>query len=51
MATWILFIHLLFPTPAAEAAAVTDSADAGLRYRGLEAMFARFEAEADADAG
>lgn len=47
MATWILFIHLLFPTAPA-AGAPTEGVDAGLRYRGLEAMFARFEAEADA---
>lgn len=49
MATWILFLHLLFPTAPAAGAAHTDSVDAGLRYRGLEAMFARFDAEAEAD--
>jgi hypothetical protein len=47
MATWILFLHLLFPTAPAAGAAPTDSADEGMRYRGLEAMFARFDAEAE----
>lgn len=45
MATWILFFHLLFPTAPASAGEA-DAASEGLRYRGLEAMFARFEAEA-----
>mgnify|MGYP003595133695 CR=1 FL=1 len=44
MATWILFFHLLFPSAPASAAA-DDVASDGMRYRGLEAMFARFEAE------
>ncbi|PCC75502.1 hypothetical protein SAMN02745121_00042 [Nannocystis exedens] len=45
MATWILFLHLLFPT-APEAGATSHDDEAGLRYRGLEQMFARFDAEA-----
>ncbi|MDC0720142.1 hypothetical protein [Nannocystis bainbridge] len=47
MATWILFLHLLFPTAPDAGAAHQDDAEAGLRYRGLEQMFARFDAEAD----
>lgn len=50
MATWILFIHLLFPSAPAGAPPSEDDS-AGLRYRGIEAMFARFEAEATGDAG
>lgn len=52
MATWILFFQLLFPTAptAVTAEAPTAEADEGMRYRGIEAMFARFEAEA-AEAG
>lgn len=45
MATWILFLHLLFPSAPAGAAPSADD-EAGPRYRGLEAMFARFDAEA-----
>ncbi|MCY0985518.1 hypothetical protein OV203_00145 [Nannocystis sp. ILAH1] len=48
MATWILFLHLLFPTAPAAGAADHDD-EAGLRYRGLEQMFARFDAEAEKD--
>lgn len=47
MATWILFFHLLFPSAPATAAVDTEAASEGIRYRGLEAMFARFEAEAE----
>ena len=47
MATWILFFHLLFPTaPTAAAPPAGDEAKGGMRYRGIEAMFARFDAEA-----
>lgn len=48
MATWILFFHLLFPSAPASAEPADAVGPDGLRYRGLEAMFARFEAEADA---
>lgn len=41
----ILFFQLLFPTVPAPAAAPDEAADEGPRYRGIEAMFARFEAE------
>ncbi|WAS99056.1 hypothetical protein [Nannocystis punicea] len=51
MATWILFLHLLFPTAPAAGAAQHDEDEAGLRYRGLEQMFARFDAEAEAAEG
>lgn len=57
MATWIFILHMLVPltgglqaiaadssTPAPVAAAEPDDAE-GLRYRGLERMFAKFEAE------
>lgn len=46
MATWILFLHLLFPT-APNAAAAQHDDEAGPRYRGIEKMFARFEREAE----
>lgn len=47
MATWILLFQLFFPT--APSAPATDAAESdGPRYRGIEAMFAKFELEADA---
>lgn len=57
MATWIFILHMLVPltgglqaieatslTPRPALTADTDT-DEGLRYRGLERMFAKFEAE------
>ena len=56
MATWIFILHMVFPihsdllaaptSTTAQAAGETD-ADGLVRYRGLEQMFARFEAEAE----
>ena len=56
MATWIFILHMVFPihsdllaapsTTATQAAGQAD-ADGVVRYRGLEQMFARFEAEAE----
>jgi len=58
MATWIFILHMLVPLsgglqaieaatipPAPPTAAEPEEGDDGLRYRGLERMFARFEAE------
>ena len=52
MSTWIIIFHLIFPLSgtsepvAAEAAAAAETAEAeALRYRGLEQLFAKFEAE------
>lgn len=50
MSTWIILFHLIFPlSDTREAAAVETTevaADAdGVRYRGLELMFAKFAAE------
>lgn len=58
MATWIFILHMLVPlsgglqaieatslTTAAPIAAAAPDAEEGLRYRGLERMFAKFEAE------
>lgn len=56
MATWIFFLHMLVPLSgglqAIEAVSLSSppeaaepGADDGLRYRGLERMFAKFDAE------
>jgi hypothetical protein len=52
MSTWIILFHLIFPlsdtreAAAAETTEVAADADAdGVRYRGLELMFAKFAAE------
>jgi hypothetical protein len=59
VATWIFILHMLVPltgglqaieatsltTAAPTAAAAPDTTEEGLRYRGLERMFAKFEAE------
>ena len=51
MATWIFILHMVFPissdSPAPGVTTPTAAADEVVRYRGLEQMFARFEAEAD----
>jgi hypothetical protein len=44
MPTWIFFLQLLFP--AATPAPAADEAAAGTRYRGVELLFAKFDAEA-----
>lgn len=50
MPTWIFFLHLLFPTVQPAAVAVDDGEAAdGLRYRGVELLFAKFDAEAALD--
>ncbi len=56
MATWIFILHMVFPftsdLPATGLAPSTPddtasvASDELVRYRGLEQMFARFEAEA-----
>lgn len=47
MPTWIFFLHLLFPTVQPAAAPVDDGeAVDGFRYRGVELLFAKFDAEA-----
>jgi hypothetical protein len=54
MATWIFILHMVFPlsstlpTPTDAVVILADEADEtdeAVRYRGLEQMFARFEAE------
>jgi hypothetical protein len=40
----VLFFQLLFPSVPAPAAAPDEAAD-GMRYRGIEALFAEFESE------
>lgn len=57
MATWIFILHMLVPLSGLEAiesaawavpppvAAEAVETDDGLRYRGLEQMFAKFEEE------
>lgn len=49
MATWIFILHMVFPmTPTLPSPGVAPSeAEDIVRYRGLEQMFARFEAEAE----
>jgi len=52
MATWIFILHMVFPIhsdlPASGVVTPTaDATDEVVRYRGLEQMFARFEAEAE----
>jgi hypothetical protein len=56
MATWIFILHMVFPlsstlpTPTDAIVILEDEADEtdeAVRYRGLEQMFARFEAEAE----
>lgn len=55
MATWIFILHMVFPlsstlpTPTDAIVLLEDAAetDEDVRYRGLEQMFARFEAEAE----
>ncbi|MBK7823935.1 hypothetical protein [Nannocystis sp.] len=52
MATWILILHLVFPLSSTLPTPVTPATEPAaeiVRYRGLEQMFARFEAEADSD--
>jgi len=52
MATWILILHLVFPLSSTLPTPVTAAAEPDadiVRYRGLEQMFARFEAEAESD--
>jgi hypothetical protein len=44
----VLFLQLLFPSIPAPAAATDEAAD-GMRYRGIEAMFAEFESEPGSD--
>ena len=47
MPTWIFFLHLLFPTVQPAAIPVDDGEAAeGTRYRGVELLFAKFDAEA-----
>ncbi len=47
MATWIFILHLVFPitTDLPNPGASAQTPDDIVRYRGLEQMFARFEAE------
>ena len=51
MATWIFILHMVFPlsstlpTPTDAIVILEDETDEAVRYRGLEQMFARFEAE------
>jgi len=52
MATWIFILNMVFPISDLPAPGVTTptaepEADEVVRYRGLEKLFARFEAEAD----
>lgn len=56
MATWIFILHMVFPlsstlpTPADTIVILEDEideTDEAVRYRGLEQMFARFEAESE----
>jgi len=53
MATWIFILHMVFPIssdlPASGVTQTTADADDIVRYRGLEQMFARFEAEAESE--
>ncbi|MCB9570177.1 MAG: hypothetical protein H6710_23705 [Myxococcales bacterium] len=51
MATWIVFLHLLLPSiaPAATPAKPAPSVEASGRYAGVEALFAKFDAEAAVD--
>lgn len=51
MATWIFILHLFLPTAPGVVDAPGADLDEGLRYRGVEAMFAKFEAEAESDGG
>lgn len=51
MATWIFILHMIFPLsgaaqPAEPTSASDGEATGAVRYRGLEQMFAKFEAEA-----
>ncbi len=50
MATWILFLHLLMPSmsPSVSATAGTAETETGLRHRGVERLFAKFDREAKA---
>lgn len=51
MSTWILLFHLIFPLSGTLEAVASDPAETaaaeaeGVRYRGLEQMFAKFSAE------
>jgi len=50
MGTWILFLHLLMPSmsPSVSATAGTADSETGLRHRGVERLFAKFDREAKA---
>ena len=50
MATWIVFISLIAPafhSAPSDGVSAAPAPSATLRYRGIDALFAKFEAEAD----
>jgi hypothetical protein len=50
MATWFLLIGFILPTPPGPSAQGALSATEEMRYRGIEQLFAKFEADRQ-DAG
>ncbi len=52
MATWILFVHLLMPSILPQTSGPSEASaevEMGLRHRGVERLFAKFNRQASAD--
>ncbi|HFE47440.1 MAG TPA: hypothetical protein ENJ18_18450 [Nannocystis exedens] len=52
MSTWILFFHLLMPSTEPQTSGLLGASvdlEMGLRHRGVERLFAKFDRQASAD--